>query len=190
MKKYELTDIRNNNLYRIRALRDIPRHNVKIGDLGGWVETEGNLSQCGDCWIGGDAAVAERSMVCVNALVEDDAKIEGNVLVGDNATVREWAWIYGHVWVGGNAIIKGDVCVNGNARISKSAVIETKRDYITIGPIGQYREDITFYRTKAGIWMCGETYEGLVGALNMPSNCQPAQAYLAAIELAKIQIEC
>ena len=57
MKRYELTDIRNGKLRRIRALRDIPRYNVKAGDLGGWVESEKNLSQEGDCWVGGNARV-------------------------------------------------------------------------------------------------------------------------------------
>lgn len=58
--KYELT---NNmrfvpgfyamvRVYQIRALRDIPRHGVNAGDLGGWVESEDNLSQEDDSWIG------------------------------------------------------------------------------------------------------------------------------------------
>lgn len=49
MKKYELTDktmeINNRTLFRIRALRDFG--NVKAGDLGGFVETEDNLSHEG-----------------------------------------------------------------------------------------------------------------------------------------------
>ncbi|EPT5029518.1 hypothetical protein ACVRDO_002376 [Escherichia coli] len=51
-------------LYRIRALRDIPRHNVKAGDLGGYVEGEHNLDQNDDSWI--------RDGVCVfgNARIE------------------------------------------------------------------------------------------------------------------------
>ena len=62
MKKYELTDIRDCKLWdvslrRIRALRDIPRYHVKAGDLGGWVGPEKNLSQEGDCWVGGNARV-------------------------------------------------------------------------------------------------------------------------------------
>ena len=42
MKKYEFTgevqDIAGTTLHRIRALRDIPEHDVKSGDLGGWIE--------------------------------------------------------------------------------------------------------------------------------------------------------
>lgn len=49
MKKYELTDEtkveHGVTLHRIRALVDIVRYGVKAGDLGGWIESEANLSQ-------------------------------------------------------------------------------------------------------------------------------------------------
>ncbi|WP_208434759.1 hypothetical protein [Bartonella taylorii] len=58
-KKYELTDetieVDDHTLYRIRALRDFG--DVKKGDLGGWVESEDNLSHEGNCWISGGGAV-------------------------------------------------------------------------------------------------------------------------------------
>ena len=48
-KKYELlpaeTSGPHTGLHRIRALRDIPRHYVLKGDLGGYVSSEANLSQ-------------------------------------------------------------------------------------------------------------------------------------------------
>lgn len=47
MKKYKLTgetkEIGGVTLHRIRALIDIPEHDVKAGDLGGWIEEEFNL---------------------------------------------------------------------------------------------------------------------------------------------------
>lgn len=48
MKKYELTESYG-TFWRIRALRYIPRYGVRPGDLGGWIESEENLSQDGDC---------------------------------------------------------------------------------------------------------------------------------------------
>ena len=42
-------------LYRIRALRSFG--NVRAGDVGGYVQSEANLSQEGDCWIYGDSRV-------------------------------------------------------------------------------------------------------------------------------------
>ena len=66
-KKYELTnetvEFDEVTLYRIKALKDIPRYDVKKGDLGGWLEEESNLSQDGDCWAFGDAQVYENAKV-------------------------------------------------------------------------------------------------------------------------------
>ena len=61
-EKYEITDIAHERypfLHRIRALRDIGEE-VKAGDLGGFVETEANLSfeEGDDAWIFNDAVVA------------------------------------------------------------------------------------------------------------------------------------
>ena len=52
MKKYELTNetitIDNGKaLYRIRALDNIEAFGVKVGDLGGYIEKEENLSHYG-----------------------------------------------------------------------------------------------------------------------------------------------
>lgn len=68
--KYELTDeTSGSGLRRIRALRDIPRYGVEEGDLGGWVESEGNLTQEGDCWVFDDAQVFGKARVFGNASV-------------------------------------------------------------------------------------------------------------------------
>lgn len=52
-KKYVLTDevieFNGIKLYRIRALKDFK--DVKAGDLGGYVESEDNLSQSGTYYI-------------------------------------------------------------------------------------------------------------------------------------------
>ena len=51
--KYKLTNQtiqhKGQTLYRIQALMDF--RDVKTGDLGGWVESEYNLSQKGLCWV-------------------------------------------------------------------------------------------------------------------------------------------
>ena len=53
--KYKLTNetqtYQDSTLYRIESLVDIPSIGVRKGDLGGWVESESNLSQDGDGWI-------------------------------------------------------------------------------------------------------------------------------------------
>ena len=61
-RKYEFTNERHPlipALRRIRALIDIPEAEVHAGDLGGWIEHEGNLSQDGSAWVYGSARVAQ-----------------------------------------------------------------------------------------------------------------------------------
>lgn len=86
MKKYELTDktkvIADVTLHRIRALIDIPEHNVKAGDLGGWIEAERNLSQKGAAWVADSARVMGSAWVMDSARVTDTALVMGSG-VGD-----------------------------------------------------------------------------------------------------------
>lgn len=64
-KKYVLTDEKKEwcgrTLRRIRALRDF--RDVKAGGLGGWVETEKNLTQMGDAWVSGNARVSGNASI-------------------------------------------------------------------------------------------------------------------------------
>jgi hypothetical protein len=68
MMKYELTDetknVNGRMMYRIRALRDIDKFGIKKGDLGGWTESETNLSQEGDAWVSDDACVFGDEILC------------------------------------------------------------------------------------------------------------------------------
>lgn len=87
MKKYELTDetieVYGTALHRIKALKDFG--NVKKGELGGYVESEHNLSQEGNCWVCGNAEVYDNAEVYGNALVCGNAKVCGNAEVCGNA---------------------------------------------------------------------------------------------------------
>ena len=80
MKKYRLTEettkVGNRPLYRIQALRDFG--NVKEGDIGGYIESEKNLSQDGNAWVSGDARVYGDACVYGNARVYGDARVYGN----------------------------------------------------------------------------------------------------------------
>ena len=64
-RKYEFTGETRNwvgrTLHRIRAVRDFG--DVKAGDLGGWIETESNLSNDGNAWVYGDARVSGRKHI-------------------------------------------------------------------------------------------------------------------------------
>lgn len=88
--KYKLTDekIKHNDktLYRIQALKDFGL--VKAGDLGGWIQSEANLSQDGSCWVAHDAKVFDDARVLGNARVFGNARVSGDARVFDDA------WIY------------------------------------------------------------------------------------------------
>ena len=65
MKKYKFTDevkiVAGVTLRRIRALTNFG--DVEKGDLGGWIETEENLTQDGDAWVSGNARVSGNAWV-------------------------------------------------------------------------------------------------------------------------------
>ena len=69
MKKFEFTGetktislfFRTATLHRIRAVAEFGL--VKIGDLGGWIEKEENLSHEGEAWVWDDAKVCGNAKV-------------------------------------------------------------------------------------------------------------------------------
>ncbi len=103
MKKYEITYIQHPsypNLFRIRALHSIPRSGVGEGDLGGYIEHEGNLSQENNCWVGDDACVYGNAYVCGNAYVFESAQVFGDavlneqMLISSHCVINTTAQIY------------------------------------------------------------------------------------------------
>lgn len=115
MKKYELTEETivdfGVTLHRIRYLYGIPKLNIEQGDLGGYVQSEENLSQEGLCLI------KDGAIVTGNAFVSEDAVISGNAWVGDNAH------ICGNAKVSHSAIARGDTVIRGNAHIWGRAIV-------------------------------------------------------------------
>ena len=75
MKKFEFTGetkqvellFRTATLHRIKAVAEFGI--VKVGDLGGWIEKEENLSHEGKAWVCGDAEVCGDAKVCGDAEV-------------------------------------------------------------------------------------------------------------------------
>lgn len=73
-KKYEM--IPEGDLFRIRALIDMPEYGVKIGDVGGIIEAEQNLAQFGNGWICSTAKVIQ-SAVVVDAYIRSGSTVSG-----------------------------------------------------------------------------------------------------------------
>ena len=75
MKKYELTDdsitFMGRKLFRIRAIRSF--NDVAVGDLGGYIEKEENLSHDDDAWISGNACICGNARICDDAWIHSGA---------------------------------------------------------------------------------------------------------------------
>ena len=179
MKKFELTSESivklGKTLYRIRALMAFG--DVKEGELGGFLEKEENLSQDGNAWVRGSAIVSE------------NATGRGNAIVSGNAIVRGYATVRGNAIVRGNATVRGDAIVRGDAWVFKTS------HYLVIGPMGSRNGFTTFFRTKKlfiGV-SCG-CFRGNVDEFvkkvkKTHGDNKYAKTYLAAAELAKMQID-
>ena len=114
MKKFEFTGetktislfFRTATLHRIRAVAEFGL--VKIGDLGGWIEKEENLSHEGKAWVCGDAKVWGNAEVWGNAKVCGDAKVWGNAKVCGDAEVFSASHVPDRLKEAVKAILEGD----------------------------------------------------------------------------------
>lgn len=118
--KFRLTDesktVNGIKLYRIEALKDLGFYGVKQGDKGGFVESEANLSQNLDSWIGDNACVYNKAFVGRNSFVG------GNAIVNDRAQVKENTRVIDNAQVSGqsslkNSDISGDAVVSGSVTV-------------------------------------------------------------------------
>ena len=79
--KYEFTGetkvVFGITLKRIRATIDIGMI-AKAGDLGGWIEKEGNLDQYGNAWVSGNARVSGNAWVYGDAWEKSPLYIQGS----------------------------------------------------------------------------------------------------------------
>ncbi|QHJ80149.1 MAG: hypothetical protein [Bacteriophage sp.] len=140
-KKYELTDesmelTSGVTVYRIKALRDFA--DVKEGQLGGFVQSEYNLSHAGSAWVFDDAMVLGTATVKDSAAVKDSAKVSGDAVISEFARVCEHAEVSGSATVQGRARVLGFASVGGKATIKDDAWVHgcaSVHDYSVIGAL-------------------------------------------------------
>lgn len=76
--KYEMVEnfkISDGKFFQqIKAIRNIPMHKIRSGDLGGWIDTNSTLTQKGDCWVMEGAEI-------INTFVEGDALVSSKSIV-------------------------------------------------------------------------------------------------------------
>ena len=124
MKKYELIEESKAtfvgiDIYRIRALRDFG--NVKAGDIGGWVCSEDNLSQEGNCWIYDEAKCLDNARILDNAKMYDNAEMYDNSVMYDNTRMLDNAIIYGKAKMYDNSRMSGNARMYDNSEIFDNA---------------------------------------------------------------------
>lgn len=129
MKKYELTNnsktVFGKKLFQIRALVDFG--DVKAGSLGGYVEKEENLSQCGESWIYGNACVYDNACVYGSACVCGDACVYGNadlLQITGLGSVHRTTTAY-RTQKNGIEIVCG--CFRGDLEEFRKQVVETRK---------------------------------------------------------------
>lgn len=162
-------------LHRIKSAKDFG--DVKVGDLGGFIEKKTNLSSCGNAWVYGNAQVYGDARVC------------------DNAQVRDNAWVYGDTRVRGNAQVCGDVHVYGNAHVYGDAMIRSAADYFCIKGAGSFYRNTTFFKTidDAVYITCG-CFTGTISEFaervhETHGGTKYEREYLAAVELVRIHFD-
>ena len=162
MSKYKLTTntiiFHNIELFQIRALKDFA--DVKAGDLGGYVQSEDNLSQYGDCWIYDEAKALHNASLLDNSTMRDAAvafdhanmydnstmlnnsKLLGESSMFDNATMKDSSIAFGFSEMLKESLLSGRAVLDGNASSTKRAL------YITTAP---YDVTISDHHIKIGV---------------------------------------
>ena len=189
MKKYKFTGETKTiylpfgtvTLHRIKAVVEFGL--VKVGDLGGWIEKEENLSHEENAWVYGDAEV------CGNAKVYGNAKVCGNAKVYGDAEV------YGDAKVYGDAEVRGNAKVYGNAEVYDNAKVFSADHVLVMGAIGSRNDFATFFRNKdneitvkCGCFL-GKIDKFLEKVTQTHKDTKHALVYRAAVEVAKLQID-
>ena len=196
MKKFEFTGetktlFDGTVLHRIKALVRIESNagNIKVGDIGGWIEKEDNLSHDGNAW------AYEKAEVYGDARVSDNALVYGNARVFGNAWAYGKAEVYGDARVSDNALVYGNARVFDNAWVYGDAEVFRIEHYLVMGPIGSRNAFTTFFRTKernikvvCGCFF-GTIDEFLAKVKQTHGDSKHAKVYRAAVEVALAQLE-
>lgn len=124
--KYELTDIElihnGHILHRIKALDDFL--GVNKDDIGGFIESDSNLSMYGSSWIYDDAKIFDDAKLGAVGNIYNNVQIFENAYVdGIDVEIHNNVHVYGKSRISGNAKILDNVHIYGNAKISENAIV-------------------------------------------------------------------
>ena len=156
-KKYEILKdksitIDGHTLYRIKLLISLPF--MPEGTLGGFVESEYNLSQEGDCWIADEAAVYGHSVVTEGGWVGGSSRVYGHSIIRgtgyiDDAVIIRSSEIKDKTVIKGSAILQ-ESSIGGSTIIEDNARLENVRV--------PWRATINGDCYLKNVSVCGEAY--------------------------------
>ena len=156
MEKYKFTE--EKMFHNGRVLKRIIR--IEDNLVGGWIESEKNLSQSGKCFVYGDAKVYGNAevydnaevcgdvMVCGNAIIYGNAEVYGNAIIYDNAIIYGNAEVYDNAEVYGDAKVYGNAEVYGDAKVYGDVMV-CGEDEIENGYIQVSYKDVQTYKNKS-----------------------------------------
>ena len=166
-KKYELTEEQitafGKKVYRIRYLKEV--RGIHAGELGGYVESEYNLSQY------------------------DYAVIKDYAVVKDSAVIKDYATIGGYAEIGGSVVIGGHVVLDGHA------YIKSDDDIVWFEHVGSENGTLTAFRdTECGIRVTRGCFSGSLTAFEEAvekthGDNKYAKEYKMLIEYIKVRFE-
>ena len=135
--KYQLTQntiqYKNQTLYQIQALKDIPEIDLQAGSLGGYIANESNLSQQGSCWVS-YLNKQHYGIVC------ESAKVSENAHIGNGVKVSGTAEISGNIDLFASPFSDG-VLISGNAKITGENVLIRARSRSSVAISGNVEID-------------------------------------------------
>jgi carbonic anhydrase/acetyltransferase-like protein (isoleucine patch superfamily) len=173
--KYQKISQSDSKLYRIQALKSFG--DVNEGDIGGFIESDENLSQDDDCWIYNDAKVYGQAAVTCNAKIKDSsevydtAMVTGDAVVAGSSKVFQKALVADKALIDGQALVYGGAEVFGNAKvIGRSKVHDGAWVYGDIIVLGQ--ANITSRCTKTPIVLTGLEYDVTIMDDHISIDCQ------------------
>lgn len=137
-KKYEFTGgtlpfVKKNGdtvtLKQIRSLINIESHHVKVGDMGGYIESDKNLSHTGTAWVDEGSLVLEDAVVMEHAFLENSV-ISGQAIISNHAVIRK-SNVSGKTKVHDNASVitsylDGDTLIGEKSMVSNCSLVNIR----------------------------------------------------------------
>lgn len=171
--KTQSIEHKGRTLYRIIALCDDKENNeFRTGDMGGYVQSEHNLSQSGFAWITDNAKAYDNARIeghaCLthnaeafnNALIKDRCYIKNNTRVYGNAVVQDVITIQDNAQVFDNAFLDGTISIGGTCKIHGDIRIEEELRLRGDSDISDRKHYLPIFNMDGDLWAFARTQTG------------------------------